>query len=208
MDPKKKEIFKLTIDRRFDELIRIVPSLSGEQRRTALQQLSDAAPEEAVEVFSYAAKNDEDLMCRVHAIHGLKKIGGEQAERGLLDALKTEREPGVACQILIGIEKIGTPLSIPDLAVPAQSDDRHVRYKTVLALLAIGTNSETERILLGLLNDSDRIIRFLVMADLIKHGSPQAKEAASRQLENEGFVTRKFLGRYRRAMGQPTKTAE
>ncbi|MDP2755268.1 MAG: HEAT repeat domain-containing protein, partial [Nitrospirota bacterium] len=105
------------------------------KRESLYRELGDARDIAATPVLSQAALSDTEPGARIDAILALRKIGGPEALKGLLEALSAEKHKGVRIQIINSLGFFNAQEALARLRDTAKNDpDRDLRISAAMAL--------------------------------------------------------------------------
>ena len=105
------------------------------KRESLYRELGDARDTAAIPVLSRAASSDAEPGARIDAILALRKIGGQEALKGLLEALSREKHKGVRIQAVNSLGFFNAPEALARLRDAARNDpDKDLRISAVMAL--------------------------------------------------------------------------
>jgi|GEM_PF-7022810 len=105
------------------------------KREALYREMGDSRDVAAVAVLSRAALSDPEPGARIDAILALRKIGGPEALKGLLEALSAEKHKGVRIQAVNSLGFFNAPEALARLRETAKNDpDKDLRISAVMAL--------------------------------------------------------------------------
>jgi len=105
------------------------------KREGLYRELGDARDKAAAAVLSRAALSDAEPGARIDAILALRKIGGPEALKGLLEALSKEKHKGVRIQAVNSLGFFNAPEALARLRDTARNDpDKDLRTSAAMAL--------------------------------------------------------------------------
>lgn len=105
------------------------------KREKLYRELGDARDGAATAVLSRAALSDAEPGARIDAILALRKIGGPEALKGLLEALSKEKHKGVRIQAVNSLGFFNAPEALARLRDTARNDpDKDLRTSAAMAL--------------------------------------------------------------------------
>lgn len=105
------------------------------KREKLYRELGDARDIAATAVLRQAALTDPEPGARIDAILALRKIGGPEALKGLLEALAAEKHKGVRIQAVNSLGFFNAPEALAILRETAKKDpDKDLRISAVMAL--------------------------------------------------------------------------
>lgn len=139
------------------------------------------------------AKGDPEKMCRLDAVKALGSIGTEESETAIVSATRFEGSNYVLRQAIRQIGKTHHQTSLTRLGQLAMNDNPRIRECAVDAVIAKPFGSESEKILMGRIDDPLFRIRFKSISGLRAEGSAVAVAAVKEHLARESLLSRLVL---------------